>query len=473
MRSNRMVMRFGLICLLLCCCAVPSAAQGGGAPFIHIETHQRVPGTSPGGTVLVKVWFVATKEKLEPDAFPTEDQLWSGDITQHHDQLLWRYRPLDIVRASATPASDLAFLFAVDVSGSMAGPQYDDKLRAVCGALRRFVSENSGSPHVYVRLVPFGHDVPYDVPIQWEQLGAGDWRREYISLTPGGAARLGRAIDDIESFGRSLLIGNVDTALYAAFIYGVGDLMDLPPHLAALMPKPVLVLLTDGQNDLLNNPGNQNASLTLQDVMNTLMPESKEAQQQIPRVHTIGFDLGASALGQMRDIRDISPRVHFTEVQSLDEATEQLYKVYGEIFSWEGKSGWLEFDTGCTDAWIKEYGFPLGTRGDVTDPAVMVLVPSPIASSSEWRETWRIFGVAAVTILIVGLLLFFAALRGSRLAGDVADLSGGDRGESLGDTETTEPMESNVVSLQEWERRKRLSPASVLDETRVLEDDTE
>lgn len=482
MRSSRTVLWFGLICLLLCCNTTTGGAQSGGPPYIHIE-QKLVSRESPSGTAIYKVWFVATKEKLEPGTIPANDQLWTGDIREYCHQLLFDGRPIDMVGESmaAADTSDIAFLLAVDVSGSMAGDAYDQRLGAVCAALRAFAERNRGNSRVWIRLIPFGHDVPYDVLTRVTQPGGGDWWDEYIGLTDDGTARLLAALKDIESFGKSASINNVDTALYAAFVLGVQELMDLPPRFDGIVPKPVLVVLTDGRNDLHNYPDNSNASVSLEDVVGVLKPQGQGRAQLVPRVYTIGFALGGQDHKKMSEIESISPRVHFREVRDLQDASEQLTKIYEDILSIETKSRWFEFDTGWTEVNLAKYGLPPfnrvggpGAPGFQRPPLeVMVLAPSPIVSRPEQRDRMRIFAIAAAVILGAGLLLFFTGSRVPRDTEGAEEVTDEQRGKALGEDEKPKPIRTNIMSVQEWERRKQQTPASVSDETRMFEDDTE
>jgi len=366
-------------------------------PELKLETAIKLGQLSQHGTIQVRLFFKTYKDEAH-------SMLWEAGLKGAENRISYAGRPLRPTAGPSRVASDesivpIAMVLALDVSSSMGGPNYDYRMSQVREALIRFVGNVERSENLWISLLPFGHNVPQLVrPLETPP----EWSRTFLPLTSSNAVVLTNAISDIARFSR-YSDDSIETSLNAAYIIGQSRLSEyLPENLKSQGAKTVLIVLTDG----INSPGEkapteyQPEHLPIESVVERL------SQGDAAPTYTIGFALGAQGDQVMRRLEKDVPNAHFVAVVQGQAASVSLSETYDEIFTVEGSSWFLDFDTGLTNAELVRDPLSQIKIDDVSivPPSAMIFLPSVLA---EWDPR----PLAMMAITIFALFILFVAWR--------------------------------------------------------------
>ncbi len=439
-----------ILWLLLLTASSATAYTVAEPPDLHLRIDSVEPlGSSEEGTALARVFFkVYTTEQPHPES------LWTRDVGEevfaqiHLDgQVTPFIAPPDRVRSEVRPAP-MVFLMAIDVSGSMGGfgswrgiSNYDRRMLPLRDALLSFFDTNT-LPHVFARLYPFSHLVPHPVDIESAAQDLAAWERRYLSLAGQGARDLKRGVSDIDVYVRN---GdrNVDTSLFAAYLEGLRELDEAASIPALRGAKRVLILLTDGMNDPLQAPAAYR-DLLLEDVMRGFAAEGA------PAVYTIGFGLDdPAAIATMESLAQLD-NVGFTPVADGDDATPMLRAAYEDVVELEGRSWYVDIDTGKSrkQVALEGIGISVGDAPPMNDR--MLLLPS---AGVEISTRYRLIALDLIGLVTALLLAGWALLYARRDRGAI-DGTEQDEVESAVAPVEVEPVRLSGMSVQEWRRRR-------------------
>ena len=403
MRSLRPIM---LVAGLAALCLIGTAALSQEAynQFLMIDSVKGMPAEQ-GDKIIARIFFKAYKdENVSPNA------LWEEDVRGEIGRLLMNDAPAEILAgpervASETSKADLAMLLLVDVSGSMGGKgtagserKYNERAKPVIEALTALLDQNP-RPELYIRLLPFSHQVPQPVDVGDGDQNIEAWSDKFLPLDETSKPMLLQGVRDIDKF---ICDGDrsVDTALYGAIVNGIELLESSADYGAPPAAKLIMVVLTDGKNDPGPRALQTFRSLTDFDVSRRL------GATNAPQTYMIAF--GAQGYRDELGIMDAiaqSSGAKFYARNSGADAGSLLLQAYEDVLEVEGNSWYVDIDTGMGHAAYSLRGAEMfrfrnaGASRPLVDK--MLLLP---ASSTPMSMSARLIGMAVVALLLIVLL---------------------------------------------------------------------
>lgn len=402
--------RLALLAVVVVALLLPgrSAMAQAQEPVVEV-TGRTNAGMTREGKVRLNVFLNAWKDD-------TKTQQYNGNLTLEFVQsrLHFNNQPALIEVAPKRVSEDasqvpLVFLFAIDVSGSMGGSASDALLQAyerrmapLVQGLGDFVAGDD-NPNVYVRLYPWGHLIPQHVAVDGSDQRLDAWEGQYLPLDETGKPALRQGIDDINQFVMQS-DGNVNTALYGACLRGVQELDEAIKRDERFRnrAKPILVLLTDGENDpTLSQPEIQDLTLP------RIIADLGRIDPPIP-VYTIGFGLDEPrAESDLKQIAQAYAGKYFSVDDGYDAASK-LLQAYEGLVEFEGNQWVVQVDTRLSEREIASMGAERFRWEDQAIEGVndrMLLIPSATVQLS--RKAIAITLAIAFVIVLIFLNIWY------------------------------------------------------------------
>jgi len=394
---GKAMLRFLSVALLMIVASSVFAIES--PPYLKLETAIKLEQVSQFGTIQVRLFF-KTYGNAEHSV------LWESGLNGKERAITYAGRPLRPTAGPSRVTGDgsvvpIAMVLALDVSSSMGGPNYDYRMSQVREALIHFLDNVAGNENLWISLLPFGHDVPQNI---WPLETLPTWSSTFLPLTNANAEVLKKAISEIARYSQ-YSDESIETSLNAAYCIAQSRLLEhLPPSLMNQGAKTVLVVLTDG----VNSPGEkappefQPALLPFESVVQRL------SRGDAAPTYTIGFALGAHANMEMVKLASEVPNAHFIAVMQGHAASISLSETYADIFTVEGSSWYLDFDTGLTNAEL--VSDPLSQIAidnvSIVPPSSMIFLPSVLADWNPRSLTMLAITFVVLAVLFVAWLLF-------------------------------------------------------------------
>ena len=453
-----------LACLFTAACSAPAGAQR-----ITLRVLSPVRAVA-GDSTNARLTFIATTRDGRP---------WSGSpdsLTQHirmtygsDDDRATRYAthaPSIIANSEVR----VVLVLAVDVSGSMGYPpeNYAERMEPLQRALLSFLHESSKRSNLWVRLVPFGEVLPYELKGYVQSGDPTEWEGRYLAPSrPADAALLDKAVEQIAEFvkvshERHEKTGQVvDTGLWCAVDEGISIVRKVTgdPSSEFAGAAGALVLLTDGRNDL-GVHANEGQCASYDQI--TMLKSSVDVlaeRHRLPAVRVIAFGSEAQAgADTIETAFSAAPQVAKVEaVATGAAASDEIDRVYNAV--WENMSSLWYVDLRLPkDADTSPPGIsPVPEHGSAevdstkTPPRriVTLFMPSPLG---EMRTRGRLLAIGVGGLVLLALTsawnIFRFRQRGSARPEPSPPIphrapeppQGGDEGRG--------------ISVQEWTRRQ-------------------
>lgn len=448
----RSIMKYTLLCLVFSVLLFSddTVLAQEGEPFVEIERTLNIGirkhKKTGRETVLLKVFLRAWRSKARENEY-------TGSLSLDYvrNRLFCDNEPASILNGpkrvgDETEPVPMVFLLAIDVSGSMGGSgklqnKYKRRMKQLEQALTGFVDRIEDNPSIFVRLYPWGHFVPYSVDLGGANQRLDQWEGKYLPLDAQGKAALRQGIRDIGLFVRE---GNrnVHTALYGVCLEGVQELKRViagePDFHQAI---PVLIVLTDGENDPQLAPYQYQA--------HKLAYVTSELSRFEPLIHVFTIGFGLDTQKAREDLKQISSvtSAWSREVADGTDAARRLESVYHELVEFEGNAWWVDIDTKKTNQQEGILPSKIYWKGDENGVNYrMLLVPSARVNLSP-KTIGITLAVSGVFLLILVNVWYFTRPR------EIAEGEDGWR-EGIGDEEI-EPVEtrSGAVGVKKYMRQ--------------------
>lgn len=238
-----------------------------------------------------------------------------------------------------TKGVPIVLILAVDVSGSMGWMPADfaQRMAPLADALKAFIQSSASRPNLWMTLVPFGHEYPF--PISTDGGDPAAWSGKYLRPSaPAEANALLGGVDMISDFvkqsqpryGRTHHI--VDTGLWCALDGGIRQALRLTHDNSQFaLAKVVLVLLTDGKNDLRNHPDCNCAGYDLPSLQNTV--GALAAKLSLPMVKVLAFGPDASVEELQQVFVDAGTQGSVQPVQTGQTSAAALEDAYRAVYT--------------------------------------------------------------------------------------------------------------------------------------------
>ncbi len=402
-------------------------------------------GRGQGNTILVRVFFEATDRGR---AYLGSRQALASKIFMNGIPLS-NYQiglPSVVVEDARTP---VLLVLAIDVSGSMGGMRYQERMGPLRDALTGFIDIARKYENLWVSLVPFGHECPHPLGKWYSTEWGGRCLRP---ADPNHRELLITGIEDMAAFvqaGKEHKV--VDTGLWFAMFRGaemVKTFLDSVPDLSGGIGA--LVLLTDGKNDLVNYPDVEAASYDTATVNGLLR------KPECPPVHAICFGSEAAA-DEIRSgaFRAAANKTSMKRVNTGKDAASELLRAYHDILARECKTWYIDIALPPTfdlvnpviTGWSEGDGKARGSSR-----LCMLFLPSPLRTMSV-KDRLLVIGISGLGLLIICNVWYIARYRLGR-----SHVRSVTRHEAL---PPKRPLAKGVqevprgMSVQEWERRKK------------------
>lgn len=343
---------------------------------------------------------------------------------------------------------DIVFVLGIDVSGSMGGSNYDERMGPLSDALRSFVDKSSEFENLWLTLLPFGHECPFDLA-QW---GSSEWEGKYLRPSnPDDLVRLKTGIDGIASFVRASGEHKVvDTGLWLAMFQGITGITKMSQGETQFKgASGALILLTDGKNDLENQPPDARANSYTKEMVNGLF-----LNPDAPMVYALAFGSEAAADDIVTGaFKDTGNKTSLKRVGTGTDAASELSSAYVAILEKEAK------------AWSMVLALPdavdamnlriTGTEGP--GPLVcMLFLPSPLFDMTSTHRL-LVIGISGLALVALCNVWYLARYKLGRRPARAATPREPSAAPVIPPPRQVVEDTPRGMSVQEWERRKKRS----------------
>ncbi len=367
-------------------------------------------------TVVVRQFFKAYHNE-------TKNSEWPGSLGGAAKGFQFNGEPAKIIEGPSRVLGEdkqvpLMFLFAIDVSGSMGGKNYEQRMQSLATALTNFFEKNE-NPNLFVQLYPFGHEVPFDVTLSGHPQNISLWANKFLPMDQAGKAALLQGVRDIDLFVREGS-GAVHTALFGAYMRGMDRLLEDNGRDELNGAKKILILLSDGKNDARADYEQYLHDLDVAQVVREM--ERQKTEGNGISTYSLGFGVNDEALGDLEALSQPEQNKLKT-VSTGSDAARSLTDFYEGVFETEGNSWYVDINTGMTRSEMSKKASDISHGQYIRYNDQMLLNPSPQVKLASKSIGFSLIGIA-LFLSISGTVWFYTRPQNSEHFADVGEEPG-------------------------------------------------